>query len=45
MLSNWNYDILEGLIDESIDGDKWLNGRTITKNQYYKYPNGRIDYW
>ena len=40
---NWDYDALES-IDDSIEGESFLDGKMSTKVLIYKPPNGRIDY-
>mgnify|MGYP006958184816 CR=1 FL=1 len=35
---------MESLIDDSLEGDKFLDGKRAKGNQIYRYPNGRIDY-
>ena len=45
ILSDWDYDIMESLIDESLDGEEYLtHKRTKGKVYFYKQPRGRIDY-
>ena len=43
VLCDWDYDVLES-IDESFDGEFWLNGKLSKGNMIYKPINGRIDY-
>ncbi len=42
--SDWDYEILCSLFDESFEGVKFLDGKHCKKNFIYKPPNGRIDY-
>ena len=43
ILIDWDYSNLE-IIDDSINGDKFLEGTANTNIQFYRPPNGRIDY-
>ena len=44
VLSGWDYDIMEHLIDESFGGTKFLEGKYCKKSFIYNSPNGQIDY-
>ena len=41
LLCDWDYEKVSTLIDE---GDSWLKNKMNTRVQFYKQPNGRIDY-